>query len=64
MPVKVRHSCICWVSADIENLAGVHQLGREELEGEVSLDDPPSLQVGHVGNGVVEYVLNFRVGRC
>ena len=53
--------CICRVSADVENLAGVHQLGREELEREVCLDDPPSLHVGHVGDGVVEDFSDLRV---
>ena len=54
---------ICWVSVDIEHLAGVHQLGREKLEWEMGLDDPSLFHVGYMHDGVKKDILNFWVAR-
>ena len=58
----VRHRGVCWVPANIDNLACVHQLWREELKWKMCLDDPPPLNVSHVLDGVPEHVTDLGVG--
>ena len=58
----VRYRGVRWVSANIDDLACVHQLRGEEREWKMCLDDPPPLNVGHVLDGVLEHVSDLGVG--
>ena len=58
----VRYRGVRWVPANIDDLACVHQLRGEELEWEMTLDDPPPLNVGHMFDGVPEHVTDLGVG--
>ena len=62
IPMIVRYRGVRWVSANIDDLACVHQLRGEEREWKMCLDDPPPLNVGHMLDGVLEHVSDLGVG--